>query len=222
MRAEECDHLGGVGVKGGLVCGRYHKENKKHTRDEFTADINMLKALEPSELVTIDNLEMITKLCAESPDPTPDEYQDDQDECLKWAEYDESDVYLVKDEMSLTYLSDKLVVNAFVHGSTYIADHQQAMRTINASLSRDSQKIFDSVRLDTWAKKASVIYRQQYVLYGDEFGKMTGIYKEVNRCGSGIGVSLKAFGTVKMQLTFYKQQLVIYVEFLVLDQRVTT
>lgn len=44
------------GVRGCFVCGRSHRANEHHPRDEVTAAINRLKARHPRALITVDDL----------------------------------------------------------------------------------------------------------------------------------------------------------------------
>lgn len=44
------------GVKGCFVCGKDHRANTKHPRDEVTTAINGLKEKHPSSLFTIEEM----------------------------------------------------------------------------------------------------------------------------------------------------------------------
>lgn len=105
------------GVKGCFVCGKDHRANKKHPRDEFTLAINRLKAKHPSALLTIEDMHSVIMMA--QTDDENDGSNEDDDANAMWLESDDDDeksdlAYICTHGLKDVQMS--LANNAFIHG----------------------------------------------------------------------------------------------------------
>lgn len=112
--------------------------------------------------------------------------------------------------------------NAFLHGSSYIQDKEEAMHVMNCQLTSDDYKLFTGIHHDTCANRTSVIYRYQYLSYCSEFGLKPSIRNaKGGRVKFVAGIS-KGIGVVRLQIPFADLDMIIDVYFLVLNGDVPT
>lgn len=84
------------GVKGCVVCGKDHRANSRHSREEVTAAINKLKSRQPSALITVEDLSSVMEMTADEEDETESEEEGD----IMWNEEDED-----TKELELAYMA---------------------------------------------------------------------------------------------------------------------
>lgn len=106
-------------------------------------------------------------------------------------------------------MTTKLADSSFIHGSSFLSNHDDSISKMHKSLSRGSEERLDELRLDTFANKASVSSERQYIVYLDDFGLMSNIFRSTNRSARVVGSRLKSLGTVKLQIPFSKLHLFI-------------
>lgn len=92
------------------------------------------------------------------------------------------------------------------------------MNSMRFILARDEERHLDGLNLDTCANKAPVISKDQNLDYCGELGIMDNIKRGRVRRVVWIGGSLHEQGTVKLQTPFIILNLVIDVQYLVLEK----
>lgn len=208
------------GVKGCFVCGKDHYANQKHPRDEVTAAINKLKNKHPRALLTVEDLAFITELYDDN------DKEESGEEQAEWAEDDSSN----DEEDNIAYIADvdlksievRLSNSAFIHGMTVWPSKSAAIKAMYSAFITTGSIKFSGIRLDTCCNIKSIISRAQYNAYCNEFGLMNSMKTTTSKGVTGIGGSRIPIGSVSMQIPFTALDLVIDVEFIVLEESVPT
>lgn len=79
------------GVIGCFVCGRYHRDNSRHSREEVTEAVNKLKARHPQALLTV---EYLVSVVDKEEDSSGEDNGDDYEvHCISKGKSDEDSSY---------------------------------------------------------------------------------------------------------------------------------
>lgn len=216
------------GIKGCFVCGKDHRANTRHPREEVIEAINRLKRKHPRALTTVADISAVMEMTEISNQDGECESDvqwdiDEEDEDLLYiAEVEEeqfSGINLMTKE-DVHEIEENLANIAFIHGRSHITDMSMALTTMNTELRKGEGPLFDGVRLETCATRRSVMSKSQYQAYTKEFGLKDVMKPSTNRSIRGIGGTQKACGTARIQLPFEQLGIIIDVDSLIIEENI--
>lgn len=148
------------GAKGCFVCGKDHRDNTCHSREEVTAAVKKLMEKHPKAFLTVEDLSAVVNMPLED---SPSEEQD-ADDFAEWANDEDDDEnpeidFLTMNEAAEVYKA--LENRVFVHGRSSAATTASALDVMYTRRQMKRGAPFDGVKLETAANWRYVMERSQ-------------------------------------------------------------
>lgn len=179
----------------------------------------MLKEKHPHALITIEDLAAVVEMTnTENAEPEGD---------IKWLDSgEESETYAVEtmDDECLTHLTldDTIALEStlsnisYLHGGTYNDTMIEALLTMSDQISKKTSG-FKGVVIDTAANRKPVMCSSQHKEYELEFGVTIPLRPPTREKMKGIGGEGRIIGDATIPITFPKLDLIIDVDFLIIE-----
>lgn len=130
-----------------FVCGKDHRANNRHSREEVTTAVNKLKEKHPNAFVTVEDLSAVVNMVLND-----SENDEASEHYAQWANDDgdaqDSDIsFLTMDNAAK--IEKSLENRAFAHGRSIPTTTSSALAAMYWRLQSEKRALFDGVLLDT-------------------------------------------------------------------------
>lgn len=157
--------------KESFACGKLHRTNAFHSREEVTAAVIKLKPKQPTACITVEDHVSITVLF-----DSDDDYCDGEEDLGDWEEkvygtdkeWEQITAYTAFNDLGA--IESNLSEDPFLHGISVTEDKHTALEPMDAYLATDKKTAFHLLRLYKCANRSSIMSTKLYHSYWRLFG----------------------------------------------------